>query len=61
MKKVLKLFVMIMLSFTCLSMFSVDAHAKEKVLTVGFDQECPPFGFVDNDKNFVGFDIDLAR
>lgn len=61
MKKVLKLFVMIMLSFTCLSMFSVNTHAKEKVLTVGFDQECPPFGFVDNDKNFVGFDIDLAR
>ncbi|HJC47861.1 MAG TPA: amino acid ABC transporter substrate-binding protein [Candidatus Lachnoclostridium pullistercoris] len=29
--------------------------------TVGFDAELPPMGFIDDDGNYVGFDLDLAR
>ena len=29
-------------------------------LIVGFDQSYPPYGFVGNDGNFTGFDLDLA-
>jgi polar amino acid transport system substrate-binding protein len=32
----------------------------EGVLTVGFDQNFPPMGFVGDDGKFTGFDIDLA-
>lgn len=30
-------------------------------LVVGFDQAYPPYGFVDDDGEFTGFDLDLAR
>ena len=30
------------------------------VLTVGFDQNFPPMGFVDDDGEFTGFDLELA-
>ena len=30
------------------------------VLTVGFDQDFPPYGFRDDSGNFAGFDLDLA-
>lgn len=32
-----------------------------KTLTVGFDQDFPPMGFVGDDGEFTGFDIDLAK
>ncbi len=31
-----------------------------KKFTVGFDAEFPPMGFVDDNGNYVGFDLDLA-
>ena len=31
------------------------------VLTVGFDQGYPPYGFVGDDGQFTGFDLDLAK
>lgn len=33
----------------------------DKTLVVGFDQNFPPFGYVDDDGNYVGFDLDLAK
>ena len=30
-------------------------------LTVGFDQSYPPYGFVGDDGEFTGFDLDLAK
>lgn len=33
----------------------------EKTFTVGFDAEFPPYGFVNDDGQYVGFDLDLAR
>ena len=30
-------------------------------LTVGFDADFPPYGYMDEDGNYVGFDLDLAQ
>ncbi len=39
-----------------------DASADGKtVLTVGFDQGYPPYGFVGDDGQFTGFDLELAK
>ena len=37
-----------------------DSSADIKTLTVGFDQSYPPYGFVGDDGEFTGFDIELA-
>ncbi len=34
---------------------------EDGVLTVGFDQNFPPMGFVGDDGEFTGFDLDLAK
>ena len=34
---------------------------EENTFTVGFDQEFPPMGFVGDDGEFTGFDLDLAK
>lgn len=36
------------------------ASSDKTTLIVGFDQSYPPYGFVGNDGNFTGFDLDLA-
>ena len=37
-----------------------SANSDTTKLIVGFDQSYPPYGFVGNDGNFTGFDLDLA-
>lgn len=32
-----------------------------RTFTVGFDAEYPPFGYMDDDGEYVGFDLDLAQ
>ncbi len=43
---------------------STDVKTKPEVdittFTVGFDQDFPPYGYVDDTGNFAGFDLDLA-
>lgn len=39
---------------------SEDTSADITTLTVGFDQAYPPYGFVGDDGEFTGFDLDLA-
>lgn len=45
---------------------SADSSTEDKsatatgTLVVGFDQSYPPYGFVDDNGNFTGFDLDLA-
>jgi polar amino acid transport system substrate-binding protein len=34
---------------------------KENTFTVGFDAEFPPYGYIDDDGSYVGFDLDLAQ
>ena len=39
-----------------------SASADErKTFTVGFDAEFPPYGYMDEDGNYTGFDLDLAK
>lgn len=40
---------------------SVQAGVEDKTLIVGFDAEYPPFGYKDDNGEYVGFDLDLAR
>ncbi len=35
--------------------------AEEKTFTVGFDAEFPPYGYMDDNGEYVGFDLDLAQ
>lgn len=39
----------------------VYADAEDKTLTVGFDAEYPPFGYMDENGEYVGFDLDVAQ
>ena len=40
---------------------TVYADADSKKLTVGFDAEYPPFGYMDESGEYVGFDLDVAQ
>ncbi len=40
---------------------TTEAKEEGGTFTVGFDQDFPPMGFVDDNGEFVGFDIDLAK
>ena len=40
---------------------SKETTAQKKTFTVGFDAEYPPYGFVTDDGNYKGFDLDLAK
>ena len=35
-------------------------QTQTKTFTVGFDAECPPYGYQDENGEYVGFDLDLA-
>ena len=37
-----------------------EATEEKTTFTVGFDQEFPPYGYVGDDGEFTGFDLDLA-
>lgn len=39
---------------------SEESNSFDGTLTVGFDQNFPPFGYVGDDGNYTGFDLDLA-
>lgn len=39
---------------------AASAESDEFTLTVGFDQGYPPYGFVGDDGEYTGFDLDLA-
>ena len=40
---------------------SIPASAASDVLTVGFDAEFPPYGYQDENGEYVGFDLSLAQ
>lgn len=43
-------------------MTGLTVHAEERTtLTVGFDAEYPPFGYMDDNGEYVGFDLDVAQ
>ena len=40
---------------------SSASSSATKTLIVGFDSAYPPYGFVGDDGNYTGFDLDLAK
>lgn len=40
---------------------SAGASGKQTTFTVGFDAEFPPYGYQDENGQFIGFDLDLAQ
>lgn len=73
MKKIL--IIGVILIVICLSIGAVSAEGifdlfgsdnsnqknTDNIFIVGFNSQFPPFGYVDNNGNFTGFDIDLAK
>lgn len=50
-----------LLAMGCISSVTVCADAENKKLIVGFDAEYPPFGYMDEEGEYVGFDLDTAQ
>lgn len=56
----------LILLFVCLLTLAMAAcstdgkNVNAETLTVGFDQDFPPFGYVDENGNYAGFDLELA-
>lgn len=40
---------------------AADSGSDDTTFTVGFDAEYPPFGYMDDSGEYVGFDLDLAQ
>ncbi len=64
MKKKIALFMAVILSMAAMTVgcgkeTSKEENAKEQFI-VGFDQDLPPMGFVGDDGEFTGFDLELA-
>lgn len=49
------------MAMSMISAVTVQADGDSKTLAVGFDAEYPPFGYRDDEGEYVGFDLDLAQ
>lgn len=56
------LFVLLLFAAAAVSLYQPQkAKAAEKEFIVGFDAEFPPYGYLDENGEYVGFDLDLAE
>ncbi|MDO5135344.1 MAG: transporter substrate-binding domain-containing protein [Eubacteriales bacterium] len=60
-KKVLAAVMAAAMAMGMVSGVTVWADADSKTLAVGFDAEYPPFGYMNDEGEYVGFDLDLAQ
>ena len=62
--KIKKVFALILMAVLLVGMLSVSdtvyAENDDTTLVVGFDAEFPPYGYKDENGEYVGFDLDLA-
>ena len=57
-----KIFALLLCAVLCLSLCACSGGNSDKqTLTVGFDAEFPPFGFIAEDGSYDGFDLAMAR
>ena len=56
-----KIFALALCLVLCLSLCACGGASDKQTLTVGFDAEFPPFGFVGADGKYDGFDLAMAR
>jgi polar amino acid transport system substrate-binding protein len=62
MKKILAIVLVMGMVFSLAACKNSSTKSADKdTLTVGFDQDFPPFGYVGDDGEFTGFDIDMAK
>ncbi len=60
MKNMKKVLALVMAGCMMFGMAACGKKASEDTFIVGFDQDFPPFGYVGDDGEFTGFDIELA-
>lgn len=60
-KKVIIMLAVALASAAMLAGCKKDSANNEKTLSVGFDQDFPPMGFVGDDGKYTGFDLELAK
>ena len=60
-KRILAIMMSALMTAGICSSVTVYADADSKTLTVGFDAEYPPFGYMDESGEYVGFDLDVAQ
>ena len=60
-KKAVAVLMTAVLAMGMVSAVSVQAGIEDKTLIVGFDAEYPPYGYMDDDGEYTGFDLELAQ
>ena len=60
-KKAVALMLSTVMAMGMVSAVSVQASVEDKTLIVGFDAEYPPYGYMDEDGEYTGFDLELAQ
>ena len=60
-KKTVAVLMAAVMAIGMVSAVSVQAGVEDKTLIVGFDAEYPPYGYMDEDGEYTGFDLELAQ
>lgn len=60
-KKTVAVMLAAVMAMGMVSGVTVYADAEDKTLVVGFDAEYPPFGYMNDEGEYVGFDLDVAQ
>ena len=60
-KKAVAVLLTAVMAMGMVSAVSVQAGIEDKTLIVGFDAEYPPYGYMDDDGEYTGFDLELAQ
>ena len=60
-KKAVAVLMAAVMAIGMMSAVSVQAGVEDKTLIVGFDAEYPPYGYMDEDGEYTGFDLELAQ
>lgn len=56
-----KLLLTVITTLLALTLFACSKKDKTNVFVVGFDAEYPPYGYMDENGNYTGFDLELAQ
>lgn len=60
-KKIVAVMMTALMAMGMMTAVSVQAGVKDKTLIVGFDAEYPPYGYMDENGEYTGFDLELAQ
>lgn len=60
-KKTVAVMMAALMAMGMMSAVSVQAGVEDKTLIVGFDAEYPPYGYMDENGEYTGFDLELAE